>query len=75
MVTRLVIPGLADPVEVFCVPDDYPEFETEDGSKLPQGHWWWYLSAACEPDGYPVGPFDTGEEAQRDAMASAASEP
>ena len=54
-------------VEVFHIPDDC-EPETEDGKPLPDGWYWWSCFPGCLPDGDPIGPFDTEEEALVDAQ-------
>lgn len=42
----------------------------EDGENLPAGWYWWACFPGCLPDGDPVGPFDTEEEALADARES-----
>lgn len=40
----------------------------EDGEQLPAGWYWWPCFPGCLPDGEPVGPFDTEEDALADAQ-------
>lgn len=44
------------------------EWTDSDGELLPAGYYWWACCPGCMPDGDPVGPFDTEEEAMADAM-------
>lgn len=39
----------------------------DDGNPLPAGWYWWMCFPGCLPDSYPIGPFDTEEEALADA--------
>lgn len=55
-------------VEVFQVPEDC-EPETEDGEPLTPGYYWWGCFPGCLPDGDPIGPFDTYEDALEDAQS------
>ena len=53
--------------EVFHIPDDYnPEPEPGEEPYDP-GWYWWPCHPGCLPDGLPIGPFDTEEEAEKDA--------
>ena len=58
--------------ELFCVPDDYPCVETEDGGVLPPGHYFWVLREDGAPDGYPCGPYGTQAGAIRECQEMAA---
>ena len=43
-----------------------------DGLRIdeyPAGYYWWACFPGCLPDGDPVGPFETEEEAVADANA------
>jgi hypothetical protein len=46
--------------EVFFIEDDTEE--------LPIGWYWWACFPGCLPDGDPIGPFDTEEEAIHNAQ-------
>lgn len=68
--------GTATRAEVFHVPDDYPMVETEDGTLLASGHfYWWYIREDGCPDSYAAGPFDSSFEAMGDWDASGSWEP
>ena len=54
-------------IETFQVPEDYTP-ETEDGEELPAGWYYWSCFPGCLPDGDPIGPFDTEEEALADVQ-------
>ena len=55
-------------VEVFHIPNDYQP-ETEDGNQqFPDGWYWWSCLPGCLPDGDPIGPFESEEEALADAQ-------
>lgn len=47
---------------------DAEAWKDGDGELLPAGYYWWACFPGCIPDGEPVGPFDTEEEAMADAM-------
>lgn len=57
-------PNALPDIEIFHS-DDYTEFE---GNPLPNGFYWWTCFPDCLPDSEPNGPFDTEEEALRDAQ-------
>lgn len=61
----------ADPdIEVFHNPDDYDFIDPEDGGEsLEAGFYWWPCFPGCIPDGEPIGPFDTEDEAIADAQS------
>lgn len=44
--------------------DDYP---TENGKLVETGWYYWPCFPGCIPDGDPIGPFETEEEALADA--------
>lgn len=50
--------------EVFYVNEAHPLYNFEQGT----GWYWWPCSPGCLPDGDPVGPFATSEEALADAI-------
>lgn len=50
--------------EVFW---DIPEPEL-DGEEVGAGYYWWPAYPGCLPDGDPIGPFETREEALADAL-------
>jgi hypothetical protein len=50
--------------EVFYADD----LEDENGEILPAGWYWWSCFPGCLPDGDPVGPFDSEEDALADAQ-------
>ena len=54
-------------VEVFHVPVDC-QIEAHDGEEYEEGYYWWACFPGCLPDGDPVGPFETEEEAIEDAQ-------
>ena len=54
--------GTTDQVEVFCLPDHYPEFEGETGERPPHGWYWWCVVDGGHPDSYMVGPFGKGSQ-------------
>ena len=45
------------------------EFSLEEGENSPQGFYWWPCFPGCLPDGEPIGPFETEDEAMKDARA------
>lgn len=53
-------------VETFHVTGDDSEY-MDDGT-LPAGWYWWACFPGCLPDGEPMGPFATEEEALADAQ-------
>ena len=67
--------GTTDQVEVFCLPDHYPEFEGETGERPPHGWYWWCVVDGGHPDSYMVGPFASELEAWGDASVSSSAEP
>lgn len=58
--------------------DEYGSFEVfqvveedsiaDEGEPLEPGYYWWACFPGCLSDGDPVGPFDTEDEAIRDAQ-------
>jgi hypothetical protein len=42
--------------------------EDGDGEPMPAGWYWWSCFPGCLPDGDPMGPFDSEEEAIEDAQ-------
>jgi len=46
---------------------EWYEFQDETGELLPVGWYWWACFPGCIPDGDFSGPFETEEEAIRDA--------
>lgn len=57
-------------IEVFHA-DGTDAFPGPDGEALPLGFYWWACFPGCLPDGEPMGPFDTAEDAVEDAQAAA----
>ncbi len=56
-------------LEVFHCPTDYPLCYVDGWEEeYPEGWYWWSCSPGCLPDGDPIGPFDTEEEALHDAV-------
>jgi hypothetical protein len=53
--------------EVFYHAGMDEDFQGYDGKPLPAGWYWWPCFPGCLPDGDPVGPFETEEEAIEDA--------
>ena len=44
------------------------DYRAEHGAWLPEpGFYWWPCFPGCLPDGDPIGPFETEDEAIRDA--------
>lgn len=58
------------PLEIFNVPDDYPEFESETGQRVAHGFYWWHVTSELAPDSYMSGPFGSFVEAETDAGAA-----
>ena len=52
-------------VEVFYA--ERGELTNEEGEVRGAGWYWWSCFPGCLPDGEPNGPFDTEEEAAKDA--------
>ncbi len=75
MVTTLTDAGTATRAEVFHVPNDYPVVETEDGSLLEHGWYWWYIQDNGAPDGYPIGKFESKIDALEDWSMAGSYEP
>lgn len=55
----------------MSVPQGYEVFydkamADEDGGIMPAGWYWWSCQPGCLPDGDPMGPFDTEDEAIAD---------
>lgn len=52
--------------EVFYNDGKDPDFKIGDGSEAaqaPAGWYWWACFPGCMPDGDPMGPFDTEQQA------------
>jgi len=51
-------------------PYSLPDIEVFEGSDygLEDGFYWWSCFPGCLPDGDPVGPFETFEDALEDAQ-------
>jgi hypothetical protein len=55
-------------IEVFRHPQDYNLCEDMYSKHdAPPGWYYWHLSPGCLPDTDPIGPFETEEEARKDA--------
>ncbi len=55
-------------VEVFYLDAlDVRDHETEDGSELTPGWYYWFCLPGCLPDSDAIGPFDSESEALQDA--------
>lgn len=65
MTGLMAVAGTEDVVELFNLPEDYQEFENEQGHRMPHGWYWWWLLEG-EPNSYPTGPFPTMREAAMD---------
>lgn len=61
--TREADPHALPNVEVF-----YHKAGPDIGHDQPTGWYWWACFPGCTPDGDPVGPFGTMEEALADAQ-------
>ena len=55
-------------VEVFELWEPV-DMTDEEGNPLSPGWYWWSCFPGCLPDGEPIGPFDTEEEALADAQS------
>lgn len=63
-------------VEVFYISEAvdhdvvHPDsaFIDDDGDYTGDGWYWWYCFPSCLPDSDPIGPFDTEEEATKEAQ-------
>lgn len=53
--------------EVFYVNNDLESALCEDDSECSPGWYWQACFPGCLPDGDPMGPFDTEQEAMEDA--------
>ena len=53
-------------LEVFHIPDDR-QFATQEGDEFESGWYWWRCLPGCLPDSEPMGPFETPQEALRNA--------
>ena len=42
--------------------------EDSDGEPMPEGWYWWACQPGCLPDGDPMGPFDTEDDAIFDTL-------
>ena len=58
-------------VEVFYASKGELELDICDpeGYDSPAGFYWWSCFPGCLPDGDPVGPFDTEQDAISDALS------
>src|SRR4030042_84535 len=54
-------------IEVFEVWEEGERVEDCEGNQLEPGWYWWSCFPGCLPDGEPIGPFETKEEALADA--------
>ena len=59
-------------IQVFYMDDDQAlemaEFGTAYGMDAEAGWYWWSCFPGCMPDGDPMGPFETENEAIADAQ-------
>lgn len=62
-------------IEVFRIPEDYPYMEDETGQLVGPGIYFWYTTPGCVPDSYPMGPYDSEDEALEEARVGASDEP
>ena len=51
--------------------DGSNDMQDDDGEPLPEGFYWWACFPGCMPDGDPMGPFETEQEAIDDAQEGA----
>lgn len=57
-------------IEIFYAVEG--EFiSNEDDSDYPAGFYYWYCLPGCLPDGDPIGPFESEEQALADAQSEA----
>ena len=56
-----------EPYGSFEVFWDIPNL-TLTGKEVGAGYYWWPAYPGCLPDGDPIGPFETREEALADAL-------
>jgi len=61
--SRADLPHSLPDVETFYVDGTDPDEVNEDGEPLEAGFYWWPCFPGCLPDGDPIGPYDTEEEA------------
>lgn len=54
--------------EVFYVDAHDLQYRDDEGKCLEKGWYWWACFPGCLPDGAPNGPFDTEDEAVKDAQ-------
>lgn len=48
--------------------DDKGFYQTdEEGAAIAEGFYWWACWPGCLPDGDPIGPFETEQQAVNDA--------
>lgn len=57
-------------VEVFYL-EAFSRMTDQDGATLDPGWYWWACFPGCLPDGDPIGPFNTQQEAIADAQEGA----
>ena len=48
--------------------DGRDDMTDDDGEPFAAGWYWWACSPGCLPDGDPCGPFDTEQDAEKDAQ-------
>lgn len=56
-------------IEVFRHPEDYKLEADDDGEQTP-GWYYWYCQPGCLPDSEFIGPFESADQAKRDAEES-----
>lgn len=65
---RSLLPHALPNVETFYVSGFDGDYVDHNGDMLPGGWYWQACFSGCLPDGEPMGPFDTEEEAIADAQ-------
>ena len=65
--TRRDDPYALPDCEVFYL-DGGDDMVDDEGEPLSAGWYWWACFPGCIPDGDPVGPFETAEDAEEDAQ-------
>jgi hypothetical protein len=68
--TRADDPHALPDVEVFYAEEGDLGVHSEDIEPSTPGWYWWTCFPGCLPDGDPVGPFATEQEALDDAQAA-----
>ena len=57
--------------EIFWNDGEYcGDCEEEDGEQMPEGYYYWYCTPGCMPEGDPIGPFVSAEEALAEIRAN-----